>query len=261
MFPSAQQMRPPVQGNDSRISRGLATRKRIHEHINMKRILRLSLVAAVLFATLPLAWGDETNKVHNFIRWEKEISACERRAASNPPPKGAIVFIGSSTIARWKTLKQDFPDQPVVNHGFGGSEIVDSTYFADRLIFPLEPKMVFFRAGGNDLAAGKSVEQVFNDFKEFTEKVHARLPGTKIAFISWGPTPSRWKQHDKEKEFNELAAGYIAGKSYLQYIETYDLPLGTNGLPRPELFVADKLHFNAEGYKLLVERVRPFLPK
>jgi len=27
------------------------------------------------------------------------------------------------------------------------------------------------------------------------------------------------------------------------------------------LFVADKLHFNDEGYELLVERVRPFLPK
>ena len=30
---------------------------------------------------------------------------------------------------------------------------------------------------------------------------------------------------------------------------------------RPELFVADQLHFNAEGYKLLIPRVRPFLPK
>ena len=54
---------------------------------------------------------------------------------------------------------------------------------------------------------------------------------------------------------------YIRGKPFLQYIETYDIPLGTDGLPRPELFVADKLHFNATGYKLLAERVRPFLPK
>ena len=42
---------------------------------------------------------------------------------------------------------------------------------------------------------------------------------------------------------------------------SYDLSLGTNGLPRAELFVADKLHFNAAGYKLLAQRVRPFLPK
>jgi lysophospholipase L1-like esterase len=46
----------------------------------------------------------------------------------------------------------------------------------------------------------------------------------------------------------------------LYYIETYDVPLDTNGLPRAELFVADKLHFNAEGYKLFAARIRPQLP-
>ncbi|MDR3458169.1 MAG: GDSL-type esterase/lipase family protein [Verrucomicrobiae bacterium] len=227
----------------------------------MRQILHCALAAILLLASQTFGVCAETNAVHNFNKWEREIAAYEQKDATNPPPKGAIVFTGSSTIARWKTLAQDFPDQPVLNRGFGGSEVVDATHFAERLIFPYEPKMVFFRAGGNDLAAGKSVEQVFSDFQEFVEKVHARLPETKIAFISWGPTPSRWAQHEREKQFNALAAGYITGKPYLKYIETYDLPLGTNGLPRAELFVADKLHFNASGYKLLAERVRPFLPK
>jgi lysophospholipase L1-like esterase len=47
----------------------------------------------------------------------------------------------------------------------------------------------------------------------------------------------------------------------LKYIETYSLPLGKDGQPRPELFRTDKLHFNAEGYKLLAEYVRPFVDK
>ena len=34
-----------------------------------------------------------------------------------------------------------------------------------------------------------------------------------------------------------------------------------DGLPRPELFVADQLHFNADGYKLLADRVRPVFAK
>lgn len=33
----------------------------------------------------------------------------------------------------------------------------------------------------------------------------------------------------------------------------FDYPCGQ---PRPELFIKDLLHFNAEGYKLLAERVR-----
>src|SRR5436190_536043 len=104
---------------------------------------------------------------HNFAKWEKEISAYEQADHTNPPPKGAIVFIGSSTIRRWNTLAVDFPDQPVINRGFGGSEIIDSTHFADRIIFPYQPRAVFLRAGGNDIHAGKTAGEVFSDFKDF----------------------------------------------------------------------------------------------
>jgi lysophospholipase L1-like esterase len=65
---------------------------------------------------------------------------------------------------------------------------------------------------------------------------------------------------DKEKELNNLIKSYIAGKPHLKYIETYDMVLGTDGQPRAELFVEDKLHFNADGNKLLAERIRPHLP-
>jgi lysophospholipase L1-like esterase len=149
----------------------------------------------------------------------------------------------------------------VFNRGFGGSEAADSVYFADRIVIPYAPKMIFFRAGGNDLAAGKTPATVFADYKEFVAKVHAQLPETEIVFISWSPTPARWKQHEKELELNRLAKDFTDQTPHLKYIETYDLPLGADGQPRKELFVSDGLHFNADGYKLLAERVRPFLPK
>ena len=119
--------------------------------------------------------------------------------------------------------------------------------------------MIVFRAGGNDLWAGKSPEQVFADFKDFTAAVHAKLPETEIIFLSLSPSIARWKQHEQEREVNRLVENFVHRTPHLKYIETYDLPLGSDGLPRPELFVADKLHFNAASYKLLVERVRPSL--
>jgi hypothetical protein len=225
----------------------------------MKSILRRISLFLFFVAPLHFALADQTN--HNFGKWEKEISAYERMDVTNPPAKGSFVFIGSSTIGRWKTLAQDFSGQPIVNRGFGGSEIVDSTHFAARVIFPCEPKKVFLRAGGNDLWASNSVGKVFADYKDFVETVHAKLPETEIIFISLSPSPARWIQHEQEKALNTLITGYVSGKTFLKYVETYDLVLGADGQPRPELFVADKLHFNAEGYKLLAERVRPFLPK
>ena len=225
----------------------------------MKPITLLSLAVSILVLLARAAPGTETN--HNFARWQWDIAAFERADATNPPPRGAVEFIGSSTIARWKTLAQDFPGVPVYNRGFGGSEIVDSTHFAPRVIFPYAPRMIVLRAGGNDLWAGKSPEQVFADFKEFTATVRAKLPETEIVFLSLSPSLSRWKQHEQEKEVNRLVQDFIKDKPHLKYIETYDLPLGADGQPRPELFVADKLHFNADGYKLLTERVRPLFSK
>jgi lysophospholipase L1-like esterase len=215
------------------------------------------LVGIVLLVALRSAFGAETN--HDFGRWEKEISAYEAIDKTNPPPKGASLFIGSSTVRLWKSLPQDFPNAKVINRGFGGSQIVDSTHFAERVIFPYQPNKIFLRAGGNDLWAGKSAEEVFGDFKEFVAKVNEKLPRTEIVFISLSPSIARWKQADKEKAVNTMVQDFVKQKPGLKYIETYSLPLGPDGEPRPELFLADKLHFNTEGYKLLAQWVRPFV--
>lgn len=39
------------------------------------------------------------------------------------------------------------------------------------------------------------------------------------------------------------------------------MTVGANGGVVPKWFVADQLHFNEEGYKLLAEAARPYLPK
>src|SRR5436190_11748470 len=225
----------------------------------MKRPALLSLVGFLIVTPWRVSVGAEGT--HEFGKWEKEIAAYEQMDRTNPPPTGALLFIGSSTIRLWKTLVQDFPGHRVINRGFGGSEIVDSTHFAERVILPYKPRMVFLRAGGNDLNAGKSPEQVFADFKEFVATIHSKLPETEIVFISLSPSIARWKQADKEKAVNAMVEEYVRKTPRLKYIETYSLPLGTDGQPRPELVVADKLHFNAEGYKLLAEIVPPHLPK
>ncbi len=214
----------------------------------------LALVAPLRFAV-----AAETN--HNFAQWEKEIAAFEASDRTNPPPKHCLLFTGSSTIRKWTTLAQDYPGQPAVNRGVGGSEVVDITHFADRIVFPYEPKMIFFRCGGNDISDGKSVEQVFADFKEFVAVVHSKLPETEIVFISWSPTIARLKQKDKEQAYNKLVREFVKQNPHLQYCEMTDVPLDKDGKVRPELFQSDKLHFNEAGNKLMAERVRPFLPK
>src|SRR5204862_2402388 len=84
-------------------------------------------------------------------KWEKEIQAFEAADKKQPPPEGAVLFTGASGIRMWKTLAADFPDQKVINRGFGGSEMADATYFAERIVIPYKPRVVVVQAGGNDI--------------------------------------------------------------------------------------------------------------
>jgi lysophospholipase L1-like esterase len=193
-------------------------------------------------------------------KWEKEIAAFENADREHPPEKGGIVFVGSSSIRKWTTLAVDFPHHHVLNRGFGGSELADSVYFADRIVLPYEPRLVVLYAGGNDINAGKKPEQVFAAFQAFVEKVRAKLPATEIAYISIAGNPKRWAQVEQVKTANALIEGFIKDKPGLKFINVFPRMLGGDGLPRPEIFVEDRLHMNAEGYKLWTEIVLPFLP-
>ncbi len=196
---------------------------------------------------------------HNFARWEKEIAAYEAADRLSPPPRGGVLFIGSSTIRLWKSLAEDFPAHKVINRGFGGSEIIDATHFADRLIFPHEPRQIFLRAGGNDIHNGRLPDEVAADFAEFVRTVHRRLPRTEIIYIAVNPAPARWGENDKYLALNHKIRALAVNLPRVSYVDAYDISLRPDGQARPELFLADKLHFNAEGYKILAERVRPYL--
>jgi lysophospholipase L1-like esterase len=229
----------------------------MHRHVRTIPIVLL----VTLLGPAGIAARDRqaAQAARDFSQWEKDVAAFEAADRTNPPPKDAILFVGSSTIVRWTTLQEDFPNQRVINRGFGGNQIVDSTHFADRMIFPYRPRKIFLRAGGNDLHAGKSPEQVFQDFKDFVATIHAQLPDTEIVYISLAPSIARWEEREPTKKLNALVKDYVKKGRKLTYIETYDTTLDANGQPRPELFVEDKLHFSTEGYKLLIGRVRPFV--
>jgi lysophospholipase L1-like esterase len=213
-------------------------------------ILRITVVLALLAAG---ALAQTTN------RWEKDIGTFEAQDRTNPPPKNAVLFIGSSSIRLWKTLAQDFPELKVINRGFGGSQIADSVSFVDRIVVPYRPARIVMYAGGNDINAGKTPEEVARDFKEFVAKVHAKLPETRIAYVSIAPNPARWAQVERVKRANELIREFTGTDKRLQFIDVFRHMLGEDGKPLPEIFVEDRLHMNEKGYAIWRRVVEPAL--
>lgn len=191
----------------------------------------------------------------------QDIIKFEAADAKNPPIKGGVVFVGSSSIVLWKTLRTDFPKHNVINRGFGGSQLSDSVRYAHRIVTPYEPSMVVLFAGTNDIAAGKSAETVFADYKEFVGKVREKLPKIPIAYISISPAPSRWDKIESIKKANSLIESYAREQKNLLFVNTFKHMLDDKGGPRPELFIGDQLHMNEKGYAIWKEVVGPILPK
>ncbi|HUR46006.1 MAG TPA: SGNH/GDSL hydrolase family protein [Candidatus Saccharimonadales bacterium] len=191
--------------------------------------------------------------------FEPEILAFEASDRTNPPPQHGILFIGSSSIRMWKSLAADFPEHPVINRGFGGSQIVDSIHYANRIIFKYHPKQIILYAGGNDIHAGKSAKQVFSDFKDFVRTVRKGLPDTEIDYISIAPNRSRWAEVERVKGANRLIEAYMGKESRLRFINVFPAMLGSDGEPKPDIYLDDKLHMNAKGYELWKGIVRPYL--
>jgi lysophospholipase L1-like esterase len=214
------------------------------------RSCRLGLSALLVFAgALPAAAQSD--------RWEKDIAAFEAADLSSPPPKGEIVFIGSSTIRLWD-LKAAFPDLKTINRGFGGSEMQDSTRYVDRIVVPYSPRLVVVYAGDNDIM-GIPSEQITIAFERFVRAVHAKLPETKILYVGIKPSLLRWGQVDRMRQANAMIRQFCERDDRLGFVDTDNAMLGWDEKPRKELYVADGLHLTAAGYQILNALVRPYL--
>ena len=220
---------------------------------------RFFIVGLLLVSAARGAVGQTAAPAHPTAhQWESEIRAFEEADRRAPPPRGAVLFVGSSSIRLWKTLAEDFPTTKVINRGFGGSHLADAVYYADRIVIPYRPRLILLYAGSNDLAAGKSPERVFEDYREFVEKVRRQLPPTRIAYISIAPNPARWHLVSQMRAVNDLIRTYTARDRRLIYIDVFAAMLGPDGKPRPELFIEDKLHMNATGYRLWRSIIAPY---
>ena len=192
-------------------------------------------------------------------RWEKAIQEFESSDKKSPTEPGGNLFIGSSSIRMWKSLSEDFPGIPVTNRGFGGSQIVDSTFFASRIIVPYAPKRIFLYAGDNDVAAGKNAATVLEDFKTFTKTVHKALPKTTIFFIAIKPSLKRWSMAGEMTKANKQVKKLTETNDLLGYVDVWTPMLNGIGEPKPEVFIEDGMHMNRTGYDIWTSAVRPFL--
>ncbi|WP_369940166.1 SGNH/GDSL hydrolase family protein [Xanthomonas medicagonis] len=193
--------------------------------------------------------------------WEQDMQRFAQADAAHPPKPGGVLFVGSSSIRFWTSLAKDFPGVNTLNRGFGGSEIRDSTWYADRIVVPYKPRLIVFYAGDNDLNSGRSPQQLREDFLAFVTRVRRDLPNVRIAYIAIKPSPARAALLPQVAEANGLIRAAAASLKQVDFIDVYTPMLAADGQPRADLFGPDHLHMNAAGYALWRDIVRPYLKR
>jgi lysophospholipase L1-like esterase len=197
-------------------------------------------------------------KAAEFIEWQSEIAAFGAIDRICPPPAGAVLFVGSSSIRLWHTLAVDFAGVPTINRGFGGSEIADSLYFAELLVAPYRPAAIVMYAGGNDLADGKSPAQVRSDFSAFVQQARRWAGPVPFAYLSIKPNLSRRTQLPRIRQANALIRA-CAQEREVDFLDVHTPMLEPGGGVDPRWFDVDGLHLNAQGYALWTGVVRDWL--
>ena len=221
----------------------------------------LFLLALVACASQPPGSLDRPPQIPAEVSntdWAQDMQRFAVQDQQQPPPQRAVLFVGSSSIRLWDSLAQDFPGVAVINRGFGGSEVRDSTWYADRIVYPYHPATVVLYAGDNDLANGRTPEQVGQDTAVFIERVQKRLPKARIVIISTKPSPSRANLLDAQRQANALVQREAHQRGAV-FVDVFTPMLDAQGQPRESLFIQDRLHMNAAGYAIWKQLLAPYV--
>ena len=192
-----------------------------------------------------------------------EIKAFRRADSASMPPQNAILLIGSSSFTNWKDVAKYFPEHTIINRGFGGSSLPHMTMYAEDIIFKYNPKQIIIYCGENDIAGSSTVtaDTVFERFKILYSIIRSKYKKVPIAYISMKPSPSREKYLEMMQKGNALIKGFMEQQKRSSYIDVYSSMLDANGKVLTHIFISDKLHMNAEGYKIWQGVIAPYLVK
>jgi GDSL-like lipase/acylhydrolase family protein len=221
---------------------------------------RRSFIGFALLAPVSIAvLGQEGAPRQANFGYEIERFLEEDKA--HPPPKGAILFIGSSIFREWADLEKQMAPLPVLNRAFGGSRTWEVVYYADRIVLPYRPRIILYYCGSNDIGSGAGAAQVVVNFQAFVDKVAASLPEARIYFVSINKAPEKQSVWDVVDDTNSRIRDYTRRNKRLGYIDVNPALFDAAGRPRLDLYREDQLHLRPAAYAEFTRIIRPVLEK
>jgi lysophospholipase L1-like esterase len=221
----------------------------------------LRLLFLVLLAPCFVRAADDAAK--RWTQYEPSFKAFVEADRAQPPAKGGILFVGSSIFRKWENVAEHMAPLPVLNRAFGGSRTGDQLARFDQLVPIYEPKVIVYYCGSNDLNAkpADAPDVIFARFREFSERVRARYPAARLIYVSATRSPDRVTRWEHVDHYNALVRAYCAATPGRTFIDVNPALVDTDGHPRLDLYLADKLHFHPPAYVAFTAIIKPVLER
>lgn len=225
----------------------------------MRRVIIL-FISFVLITCSPVKKYRDLPEV---LSWDNEIRKFEQLDKTENYPGDAILFAGSSSIRLWTNPEKDIEPYRVIQRGYGGAKLSDFAVYAGRIVDPHPCRaIVLFIA--NDITGSeqdKTPQEVSSLFRNILKTIRNEHPVTPVFWIQITPTESRWKVWSLIQDANALIKKVCEKNKNTYFITTSYAFLNEKGLPKEELFRADKLHLSEMGYAVWSEIIRKELDK
>ena len=158
-------------------------------------------------------------------------------------PQADLVVFGDS-ITEWAPWADIFRDISMVNRGLAGDTTAGMLRRIDTTL-NVNPKLICFMAGINDLAQGYSVDQAFTNYVEIADtwlKQGIKVVVQSTLFVG----ESLQGLNTQVEELNSLLKSYCH-ENGVQFIDVNEV-LAPNGVLLDD-FSCDDLHLNAKAYQ------------
>ena len=226
--------------------------KKITEKFSRKILILLSF--AILAAPVSAQRGADPTV------WDGAMERFAEQDRMNPPPMGAVLLTGSSSIARWNDqAAKALAPLTVIARGFGGSMMSDVVHHLDTVALKYKPRAILIYEGDNDTFYGVEEKEIIGSLSKIIDKVHQELPDTRIYVMAVKPSTSRVGVWENAQVVNAAYKDIAKHDPQVYFIDSATPFLKSDGSVMTDIFVEDGLHLNPMGNRIWGSVIRAAL--
>ena len=201
------------------------------------------------FPDYPLAWR------------QRHAGFCERAKQGGID----LLFFGDSLTQGWDPAlwKEHFEPRHAANFGIGGDRTDQILWrIANGEVDGLSPKLVVLMIGVNNLWPGDKDVDIARGREAIVKRLRAKLPDSRLLLLGALPAIDDHENglRGTLARANRLTAA-LADAQHVFWLDLSPAYLQPDGKLRAELFVGDRLHLSAAGYRVLADGLEPVVAR